>query len=434
MALTTASQALVVTDDSEASLNAILTHSLLNNEEELHQQLDTIPGKKGTKILIWNIRRNQDGKPEFDFDTDEHDIRLPDIQSVEMEKKKKKSYSGPRRTDQIIPEMDYSLRAYLSILYLKPRIQIILRQRKVHTKLVAKNLSMIENDVYKPHFINERVRITFGFNRKNKDHFGIMMYHKNRLIKSYEKVGCQIKSSGQRSGVGVIGVIECNFLKPAHNKQDFEYTKEYRLTLAALGLKLNDYWREKKEKKAKERAFNVLCKHSTEEDEEEEEEEEEEIGKEEVAWLQCEDCLKWRGVPAHLLSGSVPDRWTCSQHPITRNRSCDLPEEAEETEEELAPSYEKTVKKQDQVRVRKRGKSQEERKRGRRPLARGLSRTDSAKQETENEEEEEEEEEEGRRGRGGSQRGGGYGGKNANHRDQREKDIQQQEEIFGASK
>lgn len=36
------------------------------------------------------------------------------------------------------------------------------------------------------------------------------------------------QASGQRAGVGVIGVIECNFLKPAHNKQDFEYTKEYR--------------------------------------------------------------------------------------------------------------------------------------------------------------------------------------------------------------
>lgn len=40
---------------------------------------------------------------------------------------------------------------------------------------------------------NERVKITFGFNGKNKEHFGIMMYHKNRLIKAYEKVGCQIK-------------------------------------------------------------------------------------------------------------------------------------------------------------------------------------------------------------------------------------------------
>ncbi|XP_053497051.1 MORC family CW-type zinc finger protein 3 isoform X4 [Ictalurus furcatus] len=282
-------KSLVITEDSEASLRAILTHSLLKSESELQEQLDSIPGKKGTKILIWNIRRNKDGKPEFDFEVDEEDIRLPEIRSEEMEGKGKRRYFGPHRTDHIVPEMDYSLRAYLSILYLKPRIQIILRQKKVQTKLVAKSLSMIENDVYKPQFINERVKITFGFNHKNKDHYGIMMYHNNRLIKSYEKVGCQIKSSGLRSGVGVIGVIECNFLKPAHNKQDFEYTKEYRLTLAALGIKLNDYWREKKEKKAKERAFRALERKSIEgtteendESEEEEEEEEEEKEEEEI--------------------------------------------------------------------------------------------------------------------------------------------------------
>lgn len=53
-----------------------------------------------------------------------------------------------------------------------------------------------------------------------------------------------------------------------------------RLTLAALGIKLNDYWREKKEKKAKERAFRALERKSlegnTEENDESEEEEEEE--------------------------------------------------------------------------------------------------------------------------------------------------------------
>lgn len=32
----------------------------------------------------------------------------------------------------------------------------------------------------------------------------------------------------QGEGVGVIGVIECNFLKPAYNKQDFEESKEYQ--------------------------------------------------------------------------------------------------------------------------------------------------------------------------------------------------------------
>ncbi|XP_017340918.1 MORC family CW-type zinc finger protein 3 isoform X1 [Ictalurus punctatus] len=360
-------KSLVITEDSEASLRAILTHSLFKSESELQEQLDSIPGKKGTKILIWNIRRNKDGKPELDFEVDEEDIRLPEIRSEEMEGKGKRRYFGPHRTDHIVPEMDYSLRAYLSILYLKPRIQIILRQKKVQTKLVAKSLSMIENDVYKPQFINERVKITFGFNHKNKDHYGIMMYHNNRLIKSYEKVGCQIKSSGLRSGVGVIGVIECNFLKPAHNKQDFEYTKEYRLTLAALGIKLNDYWREKKEKKAKERAFRALERKSIEgtteendESEEEEEEEEEEEKEEEeivdVSWIQCEDCMKWRGIPTHLFKNNIPEHFTCSQHPIGRLRSCLVPEEPEEPEDELTPSYEKTHKKQD-VWGKRRGKS-----------------------------------------------------------------------------
>ena len=35
--------------------------------------------------------------------------------------------------------------------------------------------------------------MTFGLNLKNKDQYGIMMYHRNRLIKAYEKVGCQLK-------------------------------------------------------------------------------------------------------------------------------------------------------------------------------------------------------------------------------------------------
>lgn len=368
--------ALVVTEDSEASLRAILKYSLFQSESELQEQLDSIQGKKGTKILIWNIRRNKDEKPEFDFDSDVEDIRLPEIRSEDMQGKWRRDYYKQRRDTSSTPEMEFSLRAYLSILYLKPRIQIILRQRKVQTKLVAKSLSMIENDVYKPQFINERVKITFGFNGKNKEHFGIMMYHKNRLIKAYEKVGCQIKSSGQRSGVGVIGVIECNFLKPAHNKQDFEYTKEYRLTLAALGLKLNDYWREKKEKKAKERAFQALERKSQEGDTEETEEEEDDDEEEEeadVTWIQCGDCLKWRGVNTLLFAGNVPDLFRCSMHPVPRLRSCLLPEDTEENAEVKTPSYEKTLKKQEHAAVKRRGRSLEMSKSPVRSLCRGLS-------------------------------------------------------------
>ena len=74
------------------------------------------------------------------------------------------------------------------------------------------------------------------------------MYHRNRLIKPYERVGYQLKvhiASWERPpqtifkckilqfqannlGVGVVGVVQCDFLQPTHNKQDFDYTKAYR--------------------------------------------------------------------------------------------------------------------------------------------------------------------------------------------------------------
>lgn len=50
-------QSLVVTEDSEASLAAILQHSIISSQEQIHAHFDSILSKKGTKILIWNIRR-----------------------------------------------------------------------------------------------------------------------------------------------------------------------------------------------------------------------------------------------------------------------------------------------------------------------------------------------------------------------------------------
>uniref|UniRef100_H3AXN6 MORC family CW-type zinc finger 4 n=1 Tax=Latimeria chalumnae TaxID=7897 RepID=H3AXN6_LATCH len=337
---------MIVTEDSAPSLDAILKYSLFTSQEELLAEFDTIPSKKGTRIIIWNIRRNKDGVPELDFETDKFDIRIPDISTEGAKSDGKKGGRQPERQDQVVPESDYSLRAYCSILYLKPRIQIILRQKKVKTQLITKSLANIEHDIYKPNFINKRVKITFGFNCKNKEHFGIMMYHKNRLIKSYEKVGCQIKSNTKRGGIGVIGVIECNFLKPAHNKQDFEYTKEYRLTLAAVGQKLNDYWWEKK-KNLNFEFFSVAYITNETPDQ---------------AWVQCDECLKWRKLPPRINPDSLPEKWYCYLNPDSRYRNCSVREEQELSDDEVTPSYEKTSKKQfrDQNSERRKSQSSEQ--------------------------------------------------------------------------
>uniref|UniRef100_A0A8C3TT78 CW-type domain-containing protein n=1 Tax=Catharus ustulatus TaxID=91951 RepID=A0A8C3TT78_CATUS len=308
---------------SENSLKAILTHSLFSTEEKLLAELDAIIGKKGTRIIIWNLRKDKNNKPEFDFDKDKYDIRIPE----DLDETGKRGYKKQERLDQIVPESDYSLRAYCSILYLKPTMQIILRGQKVKTQLVSKSLAFIERDIYRPKFLNAKtVRITFGFNCRNKDHYGIMMYHKNRLIKAYERVGCQLKANNM--GVGVVGIIECNFLKPTHNKQDFDYTNEYRLTIAALGEKLNDYWNEMKTKKNEEYPLALPV---------------EEIQKQpDQTWVQCDACLKWRKLPDGI--EQLPEKWYCTLNPDPQFRNCNVPEEPED-DDLIHPTYEKTYKK-----------------------------------------------------------------------------------------
>ncbi|KAJ6662439.1 hypothetical protein lerEdw1_011852 [Lerista edwardsae] len=322
-------------DKSRASLEAILEHSLFHSEAELLAEHDAIIGGKGTRIIIWNLRREKNEQTEFDFDTDKYDIRIPaELDQVTG----KPGYKKQERQDQVVPESDYSLRAYCSILYLKPRMQIIIRGQKVQTQLVSKSLAHIESDVYRPKFlavsfsVPRTVKITFGFNCRNKDHYGMMMYHKNRLIKAYERVGYQQKANDM--GVGVVGIIECNFLKPTHNKQDFDYTKEYRLTIHALGEKLNDYWNEMQAKK-KEYPLQVLT--------------EETQKRPDQTWVQCDSCLKWRKLPDGI--NQLPDKWYCSFNPDPQFRNCNVPEEPED--DDLIP-YEKTFKKKDRENLKKR--------------------------------------------------------------------------------
>ncbi|KAG2456514.1 MORC3 protein, partial [Polypterus senegalus] len=205
-------------EESKASLEAILKYSLFNSEKELTDELKAI-GKRGTRIIIWNLRRSNDGRVEFDFDTNKYDIRIPD-NVLNNEK-----YKRQDRMDQAVPESDYSLRLLHS-------------------------------------FQKNKVTFTFGYNTKSKEQYGIMMYHRNRLIKAYERVGCQLKANN--CGVGVIGITECNFLKPTHNKQDFDYTNEYRLTMQALGSKLWDYWNEMRYKRKNDDPFSSVPVEDTE--------------------------------------------------------------------------------------------------------------------------------------------------------------------------
>ncbi|KAB0369828.1 hypothetical protein FD755_018821 [Muntiacus reevesi] len=280
---------MIITEDSLPSLEAILNYSIFNSENDLLSQFDAIPGKKGTRVLIWNIRRNKDGKSELDFDTDQYDILVTDFGTDEKE-------TGGVSSE--LPETEYSL-------------------RKVTTQMIAKSLANVGYDIYKPTFTNKQVKITFGFSCKNNNQFGVMMYHNNHLIKSFEKVGCQVKPT-HGEGEGVIGVIECNFLKP------------YRLTVNALAQKLNAYWKEKTSQENLETSAIVSP-----------------IPKiPDQTWVQCDECLKWRRLPGKVDPSTLPARWFCYYNSHPKYRRCSVPEEQELIDEDL---YLSRAKKQDQT-------------------------------------------------------------------------------------
>ncbi|XP_060785435.1 MORC family CW-type zinc finger protein 3-like isoform X3 [Neoarius graeffei] len=222
------------------SLSDILKHSLFNTSEELLSQFRIIdrlyPNSSGTHIIIWNLRRRSSGELEFDFKKNPYDIKIPvDVYTKNRETPKREAAGGV-----LVPESEYSLRAYCSILYLKPRMQIILQDLEVETLYFPDILAEVHMDTYKPACFTKGTKIIFGYNTKSKEHYGLMMYHNNRLIKAYERVPCQRKADN--TGEGVIGVIECNYLKPTHNKQDFDDTEDYRNTMTNVSKKLKDYW------------------------------------------------------------------------------------------------------------------------------------------------------------------------------------------------
>uniref|UniRef100_A0A8C5N525 CW-type domain-containing protein n=1 Tax=Gouania willdenowi TaxID=441366 RepID=A0A8C5N525_GOUWI len=313
----------------KTSLQDILHYSPFNTQQELLTEINAITStcstsKTGTRIIIWNLRRTSSGKTEFDFGKDRYDIRIP---SEVYESYKDPSLNTDRFTSYI-PESFYSLRAYCSILYLKPRMQVMVRGQMVKSQLIAKSLAHIRRDHYKPNFLDgKRIQITFGYNTKSKDQYGIMMYHKNRLIKAYERVGCQLRAN--KIGVGVIGVIECNFLEPTHNKQSFLESEKYRKTMVNLATKLEEYWKEMCYRKSKDNPNSTIPLEDT-------------MKKPDQNWVQCGDCLQWRKLPDGIDCKKLPNQWFCRMNPDPQFRSCKVPEEPEDSDDD--EPYQKTYK------------------------------------------------------------------------------------------
>ncbi|KAK6256443.1 hypothetical protein SCA6_017748 [Theobroma cacao] len=240
---------------------------VMKSTKEHSSQFDDV-GHHGTKIVIYNLWLNNDGDMELDFDSDPKDIRIHGHPKI---------CPGGDSTKQsfdqhVANRYHYSLRAYLSILYLRlpSRFNVILRGQFVKHHNIADDLIYREFIVYKPQTGNTEAVVvtTIGFVKEapSVNIHGYCIYHKNRLILvayyNYNqdllyriKIAQQIievyvglpfwhgrKTTTGSRGRGVVGVLEANFIEPTHNKQDFEKTSLSRKLHDRLKLMTQEYW------------------------------------------------------------------------------------------------------------------------------------------------------------------------------------------------
>jgi len=228
-------------EDWSQNLSTLLQWSPYSTEADLLKQFDDI-GSHGTKVIVYNLWLNDDGQIELDFESDKQDIALrggPKVDETDVSNKQRIN------EQHISNRLRYSLRLYASILYLElpSHFKLILRGRVVDHHTIAADLKFPEFILYKPQVGGSKevsVVTTIGFTKEAPlvNVHGFNVYHKNRLIMPFWRVFHENSSRGR----GVVGVLEANFIEPAHDKQDFERTAVLLRLETRLKQMTIEYW------------------------------------------------------------------------------------------------------------------------------------------------------------------------------------------------
>ncbi|KAK6920478.1 hypothetical protein RJ641_014156 [Dillenia turbinata] len=226
--------------DWNRNLETIIRWSPFTSESDLPGQFHTMKDQ-GTRIIIYNLWEDDQGLCELDFDADPHDIQIRGVNRDEKNIKMAKQYPNSKH----FLTYQHSLRSYAAILYLRlpPGFRIILRGKDVEHHNIVNDLMLTQEVTYRPQPGADGMVavVTMGFVKDAKFHIdvqGFNVYHKNRLIKPFWRVWNAAGSDGR----GVIGVLEANFVEPAHDKQGFERTTVLSRLEARLVQMQKTYW------------------------------------------------------------------------------------------------------------------------------------------------------------------------------------------------
>ncbi|KAJ0542639.1 MORC family CW-type zinc finger protein 3 [Helianthus annuus] len=207
--------------------------------------------------------------------------------------------------------LDYSLRSYLEVIFLDPRMKIKVQGSLVKSRPLAKFLhkTSIENG-----FVSEKpVQLILGHSQLDLEqgNCGIFLYWHGRLIEAYKRVGSMIHN-GEKSH-GLVGVIDVTDVMDDdsgrvwvhNNKQGFVDCEPYALLEDWLSEKADDYL-DNTVDKVNVKKGGVRYKPDRE-------------------WVQCNKCRKWRTLPTDFDSRTLPLEWFCYMKPV--NGKCEMPEQ-----------------------------------------------------------------------------------------------------------
>ncbi|XP_009337546.2 protein MICRORCHIDIA 7 isoform X2 [Pyrus x bretschneideri] len=233
--------------DWDKNLETIVQWAPFFDEEDLHHQFYMMKNH-GTRIIIYNLWEDDEGQLELDFEADPHDIQIRGVNRDEKSIRMAKDYPNSR----FFLTYQHSLRSYVSILYLRlpHNFRIILRGKDVEHHNIVNDMMLSQQVTYRPQpgldgvpkELNMVAVVTIGFVKDAKHHIdvqGFNVYHKNRLIKPFWRLWNAAGSDGR----GVIGLLEANFVEPAHDKQGFERTTVLQRLEGKLIAMQKTYWR-----------------------------------------------------------------------------------------------------------------------------------------------------------------------------------------------
>ncbi|KAK3280731.1 hypothetical protein CYMTET_11442 [Cymbomonas tetramitiformis] len=222
----------------------LLKYTIWDSEKELLKIFSELKSTTGTRIIIFNLKRPF----EFDFSI-QGDIRMQKPYLDEADRSSRHRHlnyqndHGQQTTVEVVE--DYSLRAYLAILYLKPKVAITLQNEPVD---FIDPIARITKDAYtckpykpaQPNGGEKKMTMHVGYWDVDKN-YGFHIYNNNRLIRIYQKFGAMLQVNCMMKNM--VGVIEADFLTPTHNKQAFDESSNlYSRFKQQVVTQMNDYY------------------------------------------------------------------------------------------------------------------------------------------------------------------------------------------------